>query len=559
MMASRTLSPSVAVSLGRDGRIAFRVRIGVTGHRHIENSEEVALAVADRLHEIQEMFAPTQSTPVVFSILSALAEGADRLVAKVALDVDSGLEVELGAVLPLALPEYREDFETHESRREFHDFLSRSTVRVELEHGPAPRGRERDAAYDRAGRYIVDHSDALIAVWDGGKSQGPGGTAEVIGYARERGVPVLVVPTEGGQQAERLSAKEVGFPGESSRYRATRDAFRRIDDYNRMSLESSRNAERIGSQQALLGKSLEGTSMHAHYMLIADWALPHLARADKLAVSNHRRQTALAWAIHLLAAFAVTDVAVQTLFLLNEPIWLIGEVLLVLILLLAVATSRFARLHDRWIGYRSLAEAFRSALFLALSGGDDRRRVTGTGVLGEPEEAWFQRAFSQAWRSSPEVALGRRDSEALRDLLVEAWIDHQIRYHSRAARRWRALHSLCTWTMGILAAATITVALLHILEVGGDGWIEDALKLSALTLPAFGGAIAGLREYGHLRLHEERSKRAITRLQGLRDRLLVSGTLASVQRLAVDAQRVMVDETLDWYGVVEFQDVDIVI
>ena len=299
--------------------------------------------------------------------------------------------------------------------------------------------------------------------------------------------------------------------------------------------------------------------MHWRYMLVADWALPHLARADILAISNQRFHRTLAWAIHLLAAFAVTDVAVQTLFFASEPIWLIGEVFLVAVLLLAVATGRRARLHDRWIGYRSLAEAFRSALFFALSGGDDRRRMASAGVLGEPEEAWFQRAFSQAWRSCPEIALERGDAAPLRNFLVEAWIDHQIRYHRHTADRWRSLHNLCTWTMGVFALATVTVALLHIVEVGNSSWVAEALKLSALTLPAFGGAAAGLREYGQLRLHEERSKRAVSRLHGLKNRLAVSSTLASVRRLAADTQRVMVDETVDWYGVVEFQDVDIVI
>ncbi|MGD1056100.1 MAG: hypothetical protein ABR992_01665, partial [Solirubrobacteraceae bacterium] len=99
-----------------DGAIAFRVRIGVTGHRQIIDEGTVATEVADRLEAVREMFPATRFTPVVFSVLSALAEGADRLVAKVALDAGLDLDVELGAVLPLTVEDYMADFAAANSR-----------------------------------------------------------------------------------------------------------------------------------------------------------------------------------------------------------------------------------------------------------------------------------------------------------------------------------------------------------------------------------------------------------------------------------------------------------
>jgi hypothetical protein len=538
-----------------DARIAFRARIGVTGHRHIEDCEAIAPAIADQLDHVRALFRPTEATPVVFSVLSALAEGADRLVVRVALESHPALDVELGAVLPLALTDYLEDFDTDTSRQEFRDLLAQAATLVELRREPVPVGHVRDSAYDLAGRYIVDRSDVLIAVWDGRESQGHGGTADIVEYARRQGVPTLIVPV--GESWEGPPPGVAGLsPGRSRRPRAVIDSFRRIDLYNRLSLRP-RDAENVRLERARLATLLEGSTIRSSYLLVAEWALAHLVRADRLAISNHRRHVALAWAIHLLAAFAVADVAVQTLFFSSDPTWLLGEVLFVLALLLAVGIGRFARFNDRWIGYRSLAEAFRSAMFLAPSGGDDRRDVTGTGVLGEPNEAWFQRAFSQAWRSCPKVSPADADAAALRRFLVEGWLDDQIDYHRQAAGRWRRLHGLSILTMSVLAVVTIVVALLHIAEVG-SGWVEDALKLSALTLPAFGGAVAGLREFGQLRLHEERSKRTAVRLQALRD-TEVGDTLESVGRLAVDAQQIMVDEALDWYGVAEHQEIDIVI
>jgi polyphosphate kinase 2 (PPK2 family) len=55
---------------------------------------------------------------------------------------------------------------------------------------PAPTHED---AYLAAGRWIVDHADRLVAVWDGRPARGRGGTAEVVAYARHRGVPVTVL------------------------------------------------------------------------------------------------------------------------------------------------------------------------------------------------------------------------------------------------------------------------------------------------------------------------------------------------------------------------------
>jgi hypothetical protein len=55
---------------------------------------------------------------------------------------------------------------------------------------PVPK---REAGYERVGRWVVDHSDALVALWDGEPSREQGGTSGTIAYAAERGVPLLWV------------------------------------------------------------------------------------------------------------------------------------------------------------------------------------------------------------------------------------------------------------------------------------------------------------------------------------------------------------------------------
>lgn len=164
------------------------VRVGVTGHRSLRDTQDVADRLRVGLDNLRQLGGDAGGgAPARLEILSALAEGADRLVAEVAL---AESETSLVAVLPLARDDYVQDFVTAQSRREFDSLLV--AARVVENMPPAP---SREAAYERAGRWIVDHSDALVAVWDGDPARGRGGTAEIVAYAAERGVPIVWVPT----------------------------------------------------------------------------------------------------------------------------------------------------------------------------------------------------------------------------------------------------------------------------------------------------------------------------------------------------------------------------
>jgi predicted flavoprotein YhiN len=48
----------------------------------------------------------------------------------------------------------------------------------------------RDQAYAAVGRYVLEHCDVLIAIWDGQSAQGLGGTGDIVAQARQRGLPM---------------------------------------------------------------------------------------------------------------------------------------------------------------------------------------------------------------------------------------------------------------------------------------------------------------------------------------------------------------------------------
>ena len=160
---------------GTGTRIGSRVRtrIGVTGHRSIP-----AAVLPSVRTGIRRQFRGDEEVEA----LSSLAAGADQLFADLALD--RGIPVT--AVIPGM------DYEAHlgdaDTRAAYRRLLDSCRTRVNL-----PVEATHEEAYFAAGRWIVDHADRLVAVWDGQPARGLGGTGDVVAYARRRGVPVTVL------------------------------------------------------------------------------------------------------------------------------------------------------------------------------------------------------------------------------------------------------------------------------------------------------------------------------------------------------------------------------
>ncbi len=163
-----------------DGTLPQATRVGVTGHRAIP-------AAADRLVRAGLVAAFRAARKAAgrgrrpMEAFSSLAVGADQMFAEVALAHGARLV----AVLPSA--DYERTFAADELVL-FRRLLQRAHRRVVMDHAEAC-----DEAYYEAGRYIADHSDLVLAVWDGRPARGHGGTGEIVDYARRRGTPVSVI------------------------------------------------------------------------------------------------------------------------------------------------------------------------------------------------------------------------------------------------------------------------------------------------------------------------------------------------------------------------------
>lgn len=156
-------------------------RIGLSGHQSM--SPETRILVADALRRAVPADQPITG-------LCSLAFGADQLFAEVILDMGHELE----AILPSA--HYEDTFETQTDRTAYRELLARASRVHQLEFS-----EPTEEAFFAAGKYVVERSQKLLAVWDGKPAAGLGGTADVVAYARERRVEVQVIWPPGALRA----------------------------------------------------------------------------------------------------------------------------------------------------------------------------------------------------------------------------------------------------------------------------------------------------------------------------------------------------------------------
>jgi hypothetical protein len=150
------------------------MRVGITGHQHIPPvAAEDVLAMLGAV--LEEDWAPLTG-------VTSLAEGADQMFAALVLQRGGRLH----AVVPCR--QYQDSFSSATGVEQFRALLAR-TATIETLDFPDPS----EQAFLAAGRHVADLSDVLVAVWDGQAARGVGGTADIVAYARERGVNVRVL------------------------------------------------------------------------------------------------------------------------------------------------------------------------------------------------------------------------------------------------------------------------------------------------------------------------------------------------------------------------------
>jgi hypothetical protein len=436
--------------------------IGITGHRDLRAEDCEALEGQVRA-VFDELRGRYRDTPLI--LLSPLAEGADRLAARVALACDVRL------IVPLPLPRtlYESDFDTPASLTEFNELLHRAEGWFELpllpgntEEKVGSSGEHRGRQYAYAGAYIARHSQVLVALWDGEASDAEGGTAQIVRFkvmgvpehyalAEERSSPLD--PVDSGPvyhimtpRASTLRPMGIpfsicklfpqGFERDALAQASYERIYARMNAFNQdaMRLESALTEECETSQADVMPVS-EIAHFPRPLRSILDW----YAIADTLA--SHFQSRTLLTLRGLLVLSILAAIFFQLYSHVETKSW--GLSLPYLGALgVAYAWYLWAKRRDyenKYLDYRALAEGLRVQLFWRLAGlrhsvADHylRKQKGELDWIRQALRVWNLRGMAESSATDAQPPLKCTDSLPL---ILRHWVENQYAYFSKAALR----------------------------------------------------------------------------------------------------------------------------
>lgn len=553
--------------------VPYRIRIGVTGHRKLDDPAAVETMVKKAIDaEVKNLFSEASrrdiqrveragTTSVLYSVLSPLAEGADRVVARAVLDYPGG---RLDVVLPLTVEDYLEDFETEESKKAFRELLARCRRPVRLRtrriaedrHDPGDRAELRREAYFQVGRYVVDHCDVLIAVWDGQPARGRGGTAQVVEYAKEQNRPIIRVCGSGFEVLNRdnnngLDASALEGIHGFNRHAITfgdREAYRKNLDRDHFENPATARGIAPGVRE-----------------LVNTHLFPYYVQASLRAKESQSRFYRAGKFIYWLSAAAVGCAALAALV--RNETWARAGFTAELVLLIAITftlwNARRKHSHQGWIENRFLAERIRSGVFMAICGVEPRP-IDVLPYMGHSQTVndWPVRVFDEIWDRLPPLAgCSQEQCAILNPYVREVWIGEQANFHAgKKEREGRARRRLAK-AGDIVLPTTIGAAMLHLLlpaellPAETMLWLRGGLTFIALLFPAIAASLAGMEAHReHLRL-EERSANMQPQLEQVKKQMASAGDVARFQSLLQQVDEIMLRETQDWLMLMRFVEI----
>ncbi len=413
--------------------------ISVTGHRDVREQDVETLRT--RVFEVLRLLKKRMPhTPII--MLNALAEGADQLCAQCAVEE----KITLVGVLPMPLAVYREQL-PQEARGAFETLLAACIVVHTLPstgHTDASlRASENLLAeqYAQLGRYLVRNSQALLALWDGARTEKPGGTAQVVRLMREG-----LGPEEGldEEPATGLVYHIVTARQASAEPPGDLHTLHVLDTVPAQT--GSQEPGQALSTSVLLQLNLDSFNASALRLggrshisnLVADEVIferPFLTRlhevfrtADVLANRASRHRSALFYAIVIAASSGTLSFALYE-HLFNEylRLWLVFPALVGI----AVGLYSFAkrsRVDEHYIDRRALAEALRVQFFWELS-----TIATSVADYYLPEKRtemdWIRSALRNIWLLRPDTVEDTPPTSANFAVVQRAWIEHQMNWY----------------------------------------------------------------------------------------------------------------------------------
>lgn len=527
-------------------RLPATIRIGVTGHRTLENESVIKECVKAELRKLEGIVCKElPHSPHVFIAISPLAEGSDRLVAREVLELpvtDKNFVPMLEIVLPMPEDIYIKDFTMQNSLEEYNSLKKQAHSFKTLDYNGV-----RADGYENVGHYVVQNCDILFVIWNGEISEKRGGTYDIFEYAKKIGCPYVWINSITGTVQEDKTDNIKLFK-----------LLKHLDQYNNESERWLKPADISLLSDSRCKKFLDGAPDNAlsteAKKSFRDDLMPKYARASLLSKFYKKMYNYANVLIYCLAALAVATVALQFLFLPKHPELVWFEVFYMFGILATVTISNKIGLHRRWIDYRFIAERIKTTIFFTIAGID----YEPLGYLPQVNKAnqadyWIVNAFSWIWRTRPRKAanptIDSNTLEKLKDYLKTSWIDDQLKFYEKNSQELKEKYDQYERFGLILFFITMIGAFLHaseILPFSEDSAATPILVSLGIIFPVIGASLSGLLSNREFQRIATRYEQMVYPLENIKQQLDTSITIEQLVILLEQANELMLRENQDW-------------
>ncbi len=573
--------PDLRAAIPREpGPVPYTMRIGVTGHRDLINPDAVYKAVENLLCSLGSSFQTgtgrqgKKPTPVKWKVISALAKGSDRIVARVAIEK---LGATLEVVLPAAPDEYRKDFTDPSDLAEFNGLFESAVNYPALSTGVETYPANIKEGYEQAGKALVDACEILIAVWDGKPARGQGGTGSIVRYAMsvnrmvvwinalDPELPAVILTevkdnSETGTDFVNIPPDTVirALPGHASGWSSR---FAQVAEYNNDNAFLKRSFYDVFQRNF---KKLDGTAQKTGLSQeivkpLMEAILPHYSKADSLAIRYRKLHTMSAIWLYRLAAISVTVAVVQALFFPSLVFWTVLEIVALTGGIITFRVSIARRWHEKYLNYRHLAERLRTLLFQTVVGNHPGKSSSMTHLLPfyPGPGGWVPDVVREVSEGLLHVKIPVNSFNEVKRFVNDGWISDQAGYHAKNAARKRKHSSLDHGIIIVLLAGTLAAAITHLLKLVHDPAVEKMIISLVIILPAFASAQHAI---GSVRDNERmatRSERMAELLRGTTRSINDAGGWEDLRREIRQAEDIMATENHEWWVSLSFRRVSL--
>jgi hypothetical protein len=494
------LSPQPLASLNPGAEYGpISLEIAITGHRDLlpDDTKRHEAALKEIFESLRNQYQHSR-----LLLLTGLAVGADTIAARVALRKGIGYV----AVLPMPHECYRTDFNTEASDQEFEYLLGKAERVVELpvaegstleditDDGPA-----RDQQYEKLGRFLVNYSQVLVAIWDQDYRIKKGGTAHVVSLKLRHSHtktsfaplnasgagPVYIIPARRASPISSgapLGPRREDYPRGSSAA-DYEQIYRLIDDFNKdaVSRGPRLHEQIVASRKGLLASAAEDVLQPTLRWLADVYSISDVLSARFRDRSDHVEKCAF-----LSAALAIPSLVGFHAFHWGMPALFAYYVLLAVAGAMVLFTSR-GNLQRRYLDYRALAEALRVQFFWTVIGlptlAPDHYLEKQAG-----EVSWIRDALSECALYGGTLIDGTaaEGAEPLRYEFARSWIEGQMGFFARRIAQKQSMKRYMWTIAGVFAVVGVVTPVVSLFV---PATLEPAFNATAVLALAWASLV----------------------------------------------------------------------